>query len=151
VLALKTWLEEQLAHVSGKSIIAEAIRYGLNHWDGLVRFLADGRIELDTNIVERGMRSSPGTMGVQRTGLVLLRSSRPANCTPSIRKPTSPRFSPSSSISGPNRVSTSSCPGPGQQVAQPIGSPREPHGLHPSRRTRLTKKQALKVVGSEKR
>ena len=56
VLALKTWLDEQLARVSGKSVIAEAIRYGLNHWDGLVRFLEDGRIELDTNIVERGMR-----------------------------------------------------------------------------------------------
>jgi transposase len=56
VLALKTWLEEQLARVSGKSVIAEAIRYGLNHWDGLTHFLEDGRIELDTNIVERGMR-----------------------------------------------------------------------------------------------
>ncbi len=32
------------------------IRYGLNHWDGLVRFLDNGRIELDTNIVERGIR-----------------------------------------------------------------------------------------------
>ena len=56
VLALKTWLEGQLACVSGKSVIAEAIRYGLNHWDGLTRFLDDGRIELDTNIVERGIR-----------------------------------------------------------------------------------------------
>jgi transposase len=28
----------------------------LNHWDGLTRFLDDGRIELDTNIVERGIR-----------------------------------------------------------------------------------------------
>jgi len=56
VLALKPWLEEQLARVSAKSVIAEAIRYGLNHWDGLTRFLEDGRIELDTNIVERGMR-----------------------------------------------------------------------------------------------
>ena len=56
VLALKTWLEQQLARVSAKSVIAEAIRYGLNHWDGLVRFLDDGRIELDTNIVERSMR-----------------------------------------------------------------------------------------------
>ncbi len=56
VLALKTWLDEQLARVSGKSVIAEAIRYGLNHWGGLTRFLEDGRIELDTNIVERGMR-----------------------------------------------------------------------------------------------
>jgi transposase len=56
VLALKAWLEQQLARVSGKSPIAEAIRYGLHHWDGLARFLDDGRIELDTNIVERGIR-----------------------------------------------------------------------------------------------
>ncbi len=56
VQALKTWLEQQLARVSAKSVIAEAIRYGLNHWDGLVGFLEDGRIELDTNIVERAMR-----------------------------------------------------------------------------------------------
>ena len=56
VLALKTWLEQQLARVSTKSVIAEVIRYGLNHWDVLVRFLDDGRIELDTNIVERSIR-----------------------------------------------------------------------------------------------
>jgi transposase len=56
VLGLKTWFEHQLTCVSGKSSIAEAIRYGLNHWDGLTRFLDDGRIELDTNIVERGIR-----------------------------------------------------------------------------------------------
>jgi len=56
VFDLKTWFEQQLARVSGKSLIAEAIRYGLNHWDGLTRFLDDGRIELDTNIVERGIR-----------------------------------------------------------------------------------------------
>jgi transposase len=56
VLALETWLEQQLARVSGKSPIAEAIRYGLNHWDGLTRFLNDGRVELDTNIVERSIR-----------------------------------------------------------------------------------------------
>jgi len=35
---------------------AEAIGYALRHWDGLVRFLDDGRIELDTNCVERSMR-----------------------------------------------------------------------------------------------
>ena len=43
--------------VSGKSPIAAAIRYGFNHWDGLVRFLDDGRIEMDTNSVERAMRT----------------------------------------------------------------------------------------------
>ncbi len=54
--AFKPWLEHQLARVSGKSGIAEELRYGLNQWEGLVRFLEDGRIELDTNIVERGIR-----------------------------------------------------------------------------------------------
>jgi len=39
-----------------RAAYAEEIRYGLNHWDGLTRFLDDGRIELDTNIVERGIR-----------------------------------------------------------------------------------------------
>jgi len=56
VLALKAWFEQQLACVSTKSVIAEAIRYALHHWDGLSRFLDDGRIELDTNIVERSIR-----------------------------------------------------------------------------------------------
>ena len=37
-------------------VYVDELRYGLNHWEGLVRFLDDGRIELDTNIVERGIR-----------------------------------------------------------------------------------------------
>jgi transposase len=56
VAALKTWLEKTLAQVAGGSSIAQAIRYGLNLWDGLVRFLDDGRIEIDSNTVERSMR-----------------------------------------------------------------------------------------------
>jgi hypothetical protein len=50
---LRAWLKTRLAAVSEKSTIAEAIRYGFHHWDGLVRFLDDGRIEMDTNSVER--------------------------------------------------------------------------------------------------
>ena len=38
------------------SKLGEALAYGLNHWDGLVRFLDDGRIEIDTNTVERAIR-----------------------------------------------------------------------------------------------
>jgi hypothetical protein len=34
----------------------EAIGCGLNHWDGLVRFLDAGRIEIDSNTVERSIR-----------------------------------------------------------------------------------------------
>ena len=56
VAELKTWLQAQLARASAKSAIAMAIRYGFNHWDGLERFLEDGRIEIDSNTVERSMR-----------------------------------------------------------------------------------------------
>ena len=28
----------------------------INHWDGLLVFLADGRVEVDSNVVERTMR-----------------------------------------------------------------------------------------------
>jgi transposase len=37
VMAFKPWLEQQLARVSGKAEIAEELRYGLSHWDGLTR------------------------------------------------------------------------------------------------------------------
>lgn len=56
VLDLKLWLEARLNEVAGRSPIAEAIRYTLARWEGLIRFLEDGRIELDTNPVERSIR-----------------------------------------------------------------------------------------------
>ncbi len=54
--ALKNWLEQILQQVPSGSSIAQAIRYGFNQWDGLLRFLDDGRIEIDSNTVERSMR-----------------------------------------------------------------------------------------------
>lgn len=56
VEALKPWLEESLAKVSKGSKLGEGLAYGLNHWEGLVRFLDDGRIEIDSNTVERSIR-----------------------------------------------------------------------------------------------
>jgi transposase len=56
VEALKTWMEAKLLTVSQKSTIAEAIRYALSRWDGLCRFLDDGHIEIDSNVVERAIR-----------------------------------------------------------------------------------------------
>lgn len=53
---LFAWLAAQMARLPGGSPTAQAIRYALNHRDGLVRFLEDGRIELDTNTVERAIR-----------------------------------------------------------------------------------------------
>ena len=53
---LKTWLETQLGLVPARSTLADAIRYALGRWKALSRFLDDGRIELDTNAVERAIR-----------------------------------------------------------------------------------------------
>ncbi len=47
--------------VSGKSKTAEAIRYALTRREALQRFLTDGRIEIDSNIVERAIRPQPIT------------------------------------------------------------------------------------------
>ena len=56
VEALHVWLTEQLERVPGRSTLAQAMRYALNHWNGLIRYLDDGRLEMDTNTVERAMR-----------------------------------------------------------------------------------------------
>ena len=52
----KPWLEAQLAQLARSSTLADAVRYALARWAGLTRFLDDGRIELDTNPVERAIR-----------------------------------------------------------------------------------------------
>jgi hypothetical protein len=36
--------------------LAEAIRYALSRWGGLTLFIDDGRIEIDSNVVERAIR-----------------------------------------------------------------------------------------------
>ena len=54
--ALKAWMEAQLPLLPGRGKLAEAMRYALSRWTGLTRFLRDGRVELDTNPVERAIR-----------------------------------------------------------------------------------------------
>lgn len=54
---IKAVLEATLPRFSTKSALAKAIRYMLGHWQGLTRFLDDGRLEVDTNTVERTMRT----------------------------------------------------------------------------------------------
>lgn len=53
---LRPWLERQLTLLPQRSGLADAIRYTLARWTALCRFLDDGRIDLDTNTVERAIR-----------------------------------------------------------------------------------------------
>jgi len=54
--ALETWLHQHRARVSAKSPLGGALKYIAKYWDGLNLFLADGRIEMDNNAVERTIR-----------------------------------------------------------------------------------------------
>ena len=58
---LKTRLTSMVGQLFSQSPLAEAINYAINHWDGLTLFLSDGRVEVDSNTVERSMR--PIAMG----------------------------------------------------------------------------------------
>lgn len=50
------WLAQSRARVSAKSPTGEALKYIAKYWEGLCRFLEDGRIEVDNNPVERTIR-----------------------------------------------------------------------------------------------
>ena len=52
VQAFGDWLREQRARVSPKSRLGEKLAYIARYWDGLQVFLADGRVEMDSNAVE---------------------------------------------------------------------------------------------------
>lgn len=49
----KQWLQQQRTRVSAKSPLGEALKYIAKYWDGLILFIHDGCIELDSNAVER--------------------------------------------------------------------------------------------------
>jgi transposase len=53
---LHLWLQDHLPRVPGWSDLAKAMRYALRHWHGLILYLDDGRLEMDTNAVERAIR-----------------------------------------------------------------------------------------------
>jgi transposase len=53
---LRTAFETALARVSGKSSLAQALRYALSRWDALSRYTEDGRLEISNNAAERAIR-----------------------------------------------------------------------------------------------
>jgi len=54
--SLKQWFEETLGKLSRKSETAQAVRYALGLWEALVRYVDDGRLEIDNNAAERALR-----------------------------------------------------------------------------------------------
>lgn len=56
VAAFKIWLDHVRTQVSAKSPTGQALKYITKYWDGLILFLTDGRIEMDSNAVERTIR-----------------------------------------------------------------------------------------------
>ena len=56
VAAFGDWLQAQRLRVSAKSRLGEKLAYIHRHWDGLQTFLADGRVEIDSNSVENLVR-----------------------------------------------------------------------------------------------
>ena len=45
-----------LDKISGKSSLAQAIRYSLSRWDALTRYTTDGRLDICNNAAERAIR-----------------------------------------------------------------------------------------------
>ncbi|WP_374377108.1 IS66 family transposase, partial [Tabrizicola sp.] len=53
---LDAWLQHHRPRASAKSPLGEALAYIAKYRDGLGRFLTDGRVEIDSNAVERSIR-----------------------------------------------------------------------------------------------
>jgi hypothetical protein len=53
---LHVWIEDRLPRLPGWTDLAKAMRYLLRHYEGLILYLDDGRVEMDNNVVERAIR-----------------------------------------------------------------------------------------------
>jgi len=55
--ALRVWLTERLSQVAPRSELAKALGYMHAQWDALVRYTADGTLEIDNLTAERALRA----------------------------------------------------------------------------------------------
>jgi transposase len=53
---MKAEFETVLRQISGKSSLAQALRYALSRWDALTRYTTDGRLDICNNAAERAIR-----------------------------------------------------------------------------------------------
>ena len=53
---LEKWMKEQLPKVLPKSSIGQAITYTLGLWNRLTRYVDNGKVEIDNNLIENSIR-----------------------------------------------------------------------------------------------
>jgi len=53
---VEAWLKEEIYNVLPKSAIGKAIAYTLNLWPRLIRYVDDGRLQIDNNLIENAIR-----------------------------------------------------------------------------------------------
>ena len=53
---LKQWCEKSVTRTSKDSVLGKAIRYTLNQWAYLIRYLEDGNLQIDNNAAERHIK-----------------------------------------------------------------------------------------------
>jgi len=53
---MKPWLDKNLPQILPKSAMGQAIAYMLSNWERLIRYTADGRLEIDNNWIENQIR-----------------------------------------------------------------------------------------------
>lgn len=84
--AMRPWLEGIKSRHLPKSPMGDAINYTLRQWDTLVRYLDDGRLEIDNNRVERQMRSVEPWAYLKDVLQRLAEGEDPAQLTPRLWK-----------------------------------------------------------------
>lgn len=52
----KAWLDKSIQQVPPKSTLGKALAYSLNQWPKLIRYLEDGRLNIDNNRAERAIK-----------------------------------------------------------------------------------------------
>ena len=52
----KAWLDHEIEAVLPKSPIGQAIQYTRGHWEGFLTYTKNGKVEIDSNRVERSIR-----------------------------------------------------------------------------------------------
>jgi len=56
LIEMEAWLKKNLMETLSKSNIGQAITYAMNLWPRLIRYIDDGRYQIDNNLIENSIR-----------------------------------------------------------------------------------------------